>query len=351
MSQTFTDNCYQSDHVGQTDLANMEANFASLKSSFSGTSAPSNTVAGMFWLDTTNHILKMRNEANSAWVDLIDISTGYTYALDVDIIAGTGMSGGGTLTSDRTLNHAAHTGDVTGAAALTLADGVVSQAKLKTTTSISSINGTTAWQTVSLTGAEYGFIPMITISNSSDNARFRWHDYSVGYYERGNTSYQMQADFKTDNSGSTAYMRMRYINSSGEIYWAFGLVDKDTQKPCVWNVGENHPCFGNGQDPVGLPQPFINYDKKKYELFVANPPSTQLSDLRRLAAAADQSLNEFIIDSCRFDLSRSASWPTEMVSVGLAPDWEEKPIGDFVESKKMVIPRLEGVNVAPLILN
>jgi hypothetical protein len=72
MAQDFTDDCFGTSHVGQTDLTNMENNFACLKSSFSGTSAPSNPVAGMLWYDTTNNILKLRNAGNSAWIEIYD---------------------------------------------------------------------------------------------------------------------------------------------------------------------------------------------------------------------------------------------------------------------------------------
>lgn len=51
MAQTYTANCYQSDHVATNDLANMEANFATLRSSNSGAAAPSNPEAGLQWFD------------------------------------------------------------------------------------------------------------------------------------------------------------------------------------------------------------------------------------------------------------------------------------------------------------
>ena len=72
MAQNFTDDCFDASHVGQTDLGNMENNFACLKSSFSGTSVPSNPVAGMLWYDTTNNLLKLRNAANNAWLEIYD---------------------------------------------------------------------------------------------------------------------------------------------------------------------------------------------------------------------------------------------------------------------------------------
>ena len=71
MSQTWTDNCYGSGNVGQTDLQVMENNFACLKSSFSGTSSPSDAVAGMPWFDTTQKVLKIREANNSSWYGLM----------------------------------------------------------------------------------------------------------------------------------------------------------------------------------------------------------------------------------------------------------------------------------------
>jgi hypothetical protein len=71
MSQTWTNDVFAGGHVGQTDLQNMEDNFLSLKSLFSGLTAPSNLVAGMPWFDTTNAVLKMRDTANSYWLGLM----------------------------------------------------------------------------------------------------------------------------------------------------------------------------------------------------------------------------------------------------------------------------------------
>ena len=115
MSQSWTDDCFAAGHTGQTDLANMENNFACLKSCFSGATAPSDPVAGMFWYDTTAHLLKIRNEANNAWLSALDLAN--NRAVDSgkvggvalsglvqtsrQVIAGTGMSGGGSLAAQQ----------------------------------------------------------------------------------------------------------------------------------------------------------------------------------------------------------------------------------------------------------
>ena len=66
MAQTFTDNCFIAAGVAQTDMQNIETNFAAIKSSFSGTSSPADAVGGMLWHDSTAR--KVRNYANSAWL-------------------------------------------------------------------------------------------------------------------------------------------------------------------------------------------------------------------------------------------------------------------------------------------
>lgn len=71
MSQDWTDDVFAGGHVAQTDLQNMEDNFACLKSAFSGTSAPSNPVAGMPWFDTTKKVQKVRDKDNAAWLGLM----------------------------------------------------------------------------------------------------------------------------------------------------------------------------------------------------------------------------------------------------------------------------------------
>jgi hypothetical protein len=55
-----------------------------LASNNSGANAPSTTYANMFWYDTTNNILKMRDETDSTWIDVayMNQSTGVTSILD-----------------------------------------------------------------------------------------------------------------------------------------------------------------------------------------------------------------------------------------------------------------------------
>ena len=71
MTQDFTEDPYDPDHVADTDLENMEDNFLTLKSSFSGPASPPNPVAGLDWFDTAKKVKKVRNTANDAWLGLM----------------------------------------------------------------------------------------------------------------------------------------------------------------------------------------------------------------------------------------------------------------------------------------
>lgn len=68
MSQDYTDNAFEGSHIVQTDMQNIENNLSALKSNFSGSSAPSNSVAGMPWFDIDTDQLYLRNKDNDQWL-------------------------------------------------------------------------------------------------------------------------------------------------------------------------------------------------------------------------------------------------------------------------------------------
>ena len=58
--------------AGATVRADINSALQAVITLSSGTSAPTTTVAGQLWWDTTNNLLKIRNGANTAWVDVAD---------------------------------------------------------------------------------------------------------------------------------------------------------------------------------------------------------------------------------------------------------------------------------------
>lgn len=71
MSQDWTTNLYTTATEADTTLTNMELMFATLKSAFSGATAPASQVPGQIWYDTTKKACKQRNQGDTAWVGLM----------------------------------------------------------------------------------------------------------------------------------------------------------------------------------------------------------------------------------------------------------------------------------------
>lgn len=105
----------------RTDLNNALQALATLSS---GASAPSTTFANMLWYDTTNNILKMRSEADDAWISIgyLDQSVNAFRILDDTQVTNTSGTQTGLLGDQATATWEAGTGTT---------ESLVSPAKVK----------------------------------------------------------------------------------------------------------------------------------------------------------------------------------------------------------------------------
>ncbi len=368
MSQDFTDDCFASDHVVQTDMANIEKNFAALKSGFSGAATPSNLIAGMWWFDKTTNILKLRNEANNAWQSVWDFAnnkpvitnlsneiTGAMIAAAIkDPAAGTyGLRRLGTTALKACAGNDARLGAI--------GDASVSQAKLKTSMgNVSTTN--TSGVLLTLPGGTYGFYPQIK-SSHADSASDEVHLSAVGNNVIG-TSYATRIWIKV-HSGRTVYAQQRYVTASGEVHWIFILRDKITKKITSMYQAPDHPCFGNGGKPLLLPHPFGDYNEIKHEIIVINPSLKEIEQMESETIVddemkSDKDLLEVITENYKIDENSNPAWPTKAVTVGLPKyikDKKDKKIladyrfmgkNDIVEPIKKIIPKPDYIKVKTL---
>jgi hypothetical protein len=372
MSQTFTDNCYDSTHKATTDLQAFENNFAALKSAFSGATQPGNTVAGMWWFDTTANILKLRNEANNAWQSVWD------FANNKPVIANLSNEITGAMISSAIKNAAAGTASLrtlgttaTSACAgndprlgvpadlsittAKLANDAVTNAKLAddavkaeniyagavgsselASAAVSQVNLKTAVGegvgvgSFTLPGESYGFFPKLYMCN----------DVSF----RGWTSYYAIIRLYELTPGYSPYFSQRYITSSGEVNWLFILRDKKTKAVKQSWYASDHPCMGNGGDPELLPHPFIDINEETDEVVVVNPTNEEVEVIKK-KIPKHGSLLRTIVEHCEVDDDSDAEWTDKDVTVGLPEDsdWKVLQKDSTIKPIKRKIPKPENI--------
>ena len=140
-----------------------------LVSNNSGASAPSTTYANMFWYDTALNLLKVRNEGDSAWINVayVNQSTNKFEILDDTKVVTTSGSQTGLLGDQATNTWETGTGTT---------ESLVSPAKVLAAIGANSISET-ARNITGAAGSEAGYL---TLSNGFI---FQWDNwnYSHGY--------------------------------------------------------------------------------------------------------------------------------------------------------------------------
>jgi len=233
-----------------------------------------------------------------------------------------------------------------GAGAITetkLGAAAVAQAKLKT--SMGSVNVTGTQANITLPGGEYGFYPQ-TKTNSTSTTREVLASIAGGDGTTGSTSYITNIFLGNEDASFIGYAQQRYVTSSGEVFWVFILRDKSTKAIKAMYQAPDHPCFGNGGDPVIVPHPFRSYDKSTYEIIVINPSKEEVEAMYKICdAVVSKDLLEVIIEEYEVDEEAKADWSTIPVTVGLPRNYE---IGKSVKTIKKVIPKPEYIKIKKL---
>lgn len=103
----------------RTDINNV---LSAIATNNSGASEPSTTFANQWWYETDTNLLKMRNEANDAWINVAYLASNNYYLLENTIISSTSGSSIGLLAGQSTATWETGTGTL---------ETLISPAKLK----------------------------------------------------------------------------------------------------------------------------------------------------------------------------------------------------------------------------
>jgi hypothetical protein len=139
MSQHDFDIANQTASSARADINNALQALASLSS---GDTAPSTTYANMLWYETDTNILKMRNEANSAWINVgyLDQGSSAFRILDDTQVMNTGGTQTGLLGDQATATWEAGSGTT---------ESLVSPAKVKA--AIDTVSAAKVWRSSDIT--------------------------------------------------------------------------------------------------------------------------------------------------------------------------------------------------------
>ena len=266
------------------------------------------------------------------------------------ISAGTGLSGGGSLAASRTISHASHTGDVTGSTKLTIGNATITQSKLKV--SSGSVQ-TISHANLTLPGGAYGFYPQLRVTGGTESPGKAQLGYNF-------TNTNFTTIINLAGTAANAYAQQRYVTSSGEVFWIFLLRNKSTGQIEAGFQSPDHPCFGNGNDPLLCPHPFPDYDPLKHEIIVVNPDQSTVDMMKRMCRPQRMGerpldLLELIVEEkhkhFEIDENSEREYSKTPVTVGVIHDLNEKPLWLLDEAPiiHLPIPQPEYVKVKALV--
>lgn len=295
----------------------------------------------------------------------IDDTTATTLICTGDNLYSDGVRSGDSykVLYDIKVNPDGHDHDGVNSKSAVLADNVITQAKmnnsavgqaeLKSTTFTDSCGiAAGAAGRIDLTGGTYCFLPQ---SYGSE------HDISVGNHGiaagMGNITTYTTSIWLSNSHGSsarTAYVKVRYIQASGEVFWVFIRRNKVTKEIIEINAAPDHPCFGNGGKPLLKWHSFGQFDSDKEEIICINPTKEEVKAMQEATEVEaedlpDRALTDVIIEDYEIDELSNPEWPKDKITVALPPDWNEA----WLERRKVVpirkvIPKPAGVLVRSL---
>jgi len=229
------------------------------------------------------------------------------------------------------------TGDVTSAGnATTIAAGKVITTMLKTATSEVSNSTAATMNQYTFAGGQYGFYPQIKMTTANTEGRSA---SIAGRSDRsmlGWTSYTTNISLFSDST-DTLYAIQRYITASGEDYWLWALIDKNTKEVLSMAGAPDHPAYGNSNDFDKQPHPFRSYDSNTQDIILIEKNQAKAMEQE----AKDKGLSILGLIDRDYKIDFSETYPYVPIHSGqFSP--EHKPvlvesIPDYIQVRRLVL--------------
>jgi hypothetical protein len=207
------------DQTASAALADINSALQSLASCSSGSSEPSVKYANQLWYDTTTHILKVRNEANSAWISVLYVhqADNAVHILDNTYISDTSGNHVGLLGDQATSEWTTGTGTT---------ESLVSPAKIAA--AISALASVTSGQVLGyIAAASVGGVGTYALMYPNNLDTYTQYNWAPGTTFSGSSLIYMGASLSNAGGGSTTSVasgtwrlmsRMQYYYTSS-ISW------------------------------------------------------------------------------------------------------------------------------------
>lgn len=201
-------------------------------------------------------------------------------------------------------DHSGDTDDGGTISALEIADGSVSQAKLKTTTgevSYSNGNINTDGTYAAISGVApdgdgtYGTVNTYATHISLGGKHFETGN-STAYYVGGSATlsggtYSFYPQIKSSSDQSTKYAQNRYVQASGKDWWIFLLWDHLKKNIMSTWIAQDHPAYGQGVREDKLIHPFLGVTYSFPHLTIG--PNPQDPEKSRIIKERDDIVKRF----------------------------------------------------------
>jgi hypothetical protein len=176
---------------------------------------------------------------------------------------------------------------------------------------------------LTLPGGGYGFYPQTKVNSPGGDITYSEvkiaKDISSGTDYRTNIWLALSG---TDTTTKELFATQTYITASGKHFWYYTYGEKDTGNIIAQYAGDDHPCYGNGNDPELVQHPFPQFNSDSHFMIVI--PIPKKSKFYKKLKADEVIINGFkrrdiskiIMEDYHPEESTSAYWPDDNVVVG-----------------------------------